>query len=279
LIELLVVIAIIAILAAILFPVFAQAREKARAAACLSNEKQIGLGITMYLQDYDETYPMAWTYGTTYTALSIEIQPYVQKINTFGANNTAGIWRCPDDSVVSTNAGVASPMDTHQTYVPVFNTPNHTPPAPGKYSPVAAMWDSIALAVTDSSGNVSYAFVGKQMGAIPDASGTIMMVETCDPESWLGSIFGGIKRPYVPAGYSGMYSAQNQLNYAGTSFQPAPGGWHTGGWNYVYADGHVKFAHADQTVGKGEGGNGNDYNGGMCYWSNPCGGWTLDPND
>jgi prepilin-type N-terminal cleavage/methylation domain-containing protein len=57
LIELLVVIAIIAILAAILFPVFAQAREKARQTACLSNMKQIGLALMMYVQDYDETNP------------------------------------------------------------------------------------------------------------------------------------------------------------------------------------------------------------------------------
>src|SRR5947208_409619 len=55
LIELLVVIAIIAILAAILFPVFAQAREKARSTSCLSNFKQLGTGFAMYLQDYDET--------------------------------------------------------------------------------------------------------------------------------------------------------------------------------------------------------------------------------
>src|SRR6184192_1344804 len=57
LIELLVVIAIIAILAAILFPVFAQAREKARQTACLSNLKQVGTGLMMYAQDYDETLP------------------------------------------------------------------------------------------------------------------------------------------------------------------------------------------------------------------------------
>ena len=59
LIELLVVIAIIAILAAILFPVFAQAREKARQAACLSNTKQLGLGVMQYTQDYDELMPVA----------------------------------------------------------------------------------------------------------------------------------------------------------------------------------------------------------------------------
>src|SRR5438552_6734610 len=59
LIELLVVIAIIAILAAILFPVFAQARDKARQTSCLSNAKQLGLGAIMYTEDYDETYPLA----------------------------------------------------------------------------------------------------------------------------------------------------------------------------------------------------------------------------
>src|SRR5688572_26955246 len=57
LIELLVVIAIIAILAAILFPVFAQAREKGRQATCLSNMKQLSLAVTLYAQDFDETLP------------------------------------------------------------------------------------------------------------------------------------------------------------------------------------------------------------------------------
>src|ERR1051326_7463049 len=57
LIELLVVIAVIAIIAAILFPVFAQAREKARSVRCLSNMRQIGTAVTMYLQDYDGQYP------------------------------------------------------------------------------------------------------------------------------------------------------------------------------------------------------------------------------
>jgi len=59
LIELLVVIAIIAILAAILFPVFAQAREQARKISCLSNTKQLSLSVLMYVQDYDETFPLS----------------------------------------------------------------------------------------------------------------------------------------------------------------------------------------------------------------------------
>src|SRR6266540_449291 len=63
LIELLVVIAIIAILAAILFPVFAQARERARMTACISNMRQIGTSLMMYVQDYDETYPYIRFHG------------------------------------------------------------------------------------------------------------------------------------------------------------------------------------------------------------------------
>jgi prepilin-type N-terminal cleavage/methylation domain-containing protein/prepilin-type processing-associated H-X9-DG protein len=67
LIELLVVIAIIAILAAILFPVFARAREKARQTSCLSNVKQLCLGFLMYVQDYDETFPPGNYYDPSWT--------------------------------------------------------------------------------------------------------------------------------------------------------------------------------------------------------------------
>jgi prepilin-type N-terminal cleavage/methylation domain-containing protein/prepilin-type processing-associated H-X9-DG protein len=76
LIELLVVIAIIAILAAILFPVFAKAREKARQSSCLSNVKQIGLGFMMYAQDYDETLPGGNVGGTGWWGNAIA--PYVK---------------------------------------------------------------------------------------------------------------------------------------------------------------------------------------------------------
>jgi len=106
LIELLVVIAIIAILAAILFPVFAQAREKARAITCVSNEKQMGLAILQYLQDNNETYPMLQYYATIGTLVQpldwqTAIYPYVKNgsngasVATGGSNGYGGIWQCP----------------------------------------------------------------------------------------------------------------------------------------------------------------------------------------
>ena len=81
LIELLVVIAIIAILAAILFPVFAQAREKARQTACLSNMKQAGLSVTMYREDFDAHYPRGYgNGGTDVVGWADAIQPYAKNI-------------------------------------------------------------------------------------------------------------------------------------------------------------------------------------------------------
>lgn len=115
LIELLVVIAIIAILAAILFPVFARAREQARGTSCLSNTKQLGLAVLMYLSDYDQAYPTMYleasdvvgdTYGELYgghagignaaqqnyarnASIVAQLNPYIK---------SHPIWICPSDS-------------------------------------------------------------------------------------------------------------------------------------------------------------------------------------
>jgi prepilin-type N-terminal cleavage/methylation domain-containing protein/prepilin-type processing-associated H-X9-DG protein len=93
LIELLVVIAIIAILAAILFPVFAKAREAARATQCKSNLKQIGTGLLMYAQDYDELIPKAWL-GTTNTASDATIN-YKWMDAIMPQVKNEGIFNCP----------------------------------------------------------------------------------------------------------------------------------------------------------------------------------------
>lgn len=107
LIELLVVIAIIAILAAILFPVFAQAREKAREIACISNLRQIGMAVRMYVQDHDETMPIFQAYNTQPAAdlpghkgIETALQPYCKSVDVF---------RCPDD------AGGPVPRDNPST--------------------------------------------------------------------------------------------------------------------------------------------------------------------
>ncbi len=118
LIELLVVIAIIAILAAILFPVFAKAREKARQISCTSNMKQLTLGILQYVQDSDEVMPVStppntvggWVYydkvgstgpngaGATFVTYDVtkgSIYPYVK---------STGVYKCPDDSSGQANS-------------------------------------------------------------------------------------------------------------------------------------------------------------------------------
>jgi prepilin-type N-terminal cleavage/methylation domain-containing protein/prepilin-type processing-associated H-X9-DG protein len=104
LIELLVVIAIIAILAAILFPVFARARENARRSSCQSNLKQIGLGVFQYTQDYDEKMPLyvvnsaANSNPTSPRGWADAIQPYLK---------SAQIFQCPSESTAATTTAAA----------------------------------------------------------------------------------------------------------------------------------------------------------------------------
>jgi prepilin-type N-terminal cleavage/methylation domain-containing protein/prepilin-type processing-associated H-X9-DG protein len=138
LIELLVVIAIIAILAAILFPVFAQAREKARQTSCLSNQKQIGTAIMMYVQDYDEYMPaVVLSQATPNLRWHEQIQSYIK---------SAQVFKCPSNPSRLFVAGTVTP----NTY------PNHYL-GNGNYNPGAGPGTGFnfrrPMDGTDTSGN------------------------------------------------------------------------------------------------------------------------------
>ena len=117
LIELLVVIAIIAILAAILFPVFARAREKARQTSCLSNSKQLGLAFLQYCQDYDDAVPLVAHYGGTnpysgsYQTYQTLLMPYIKNVQ---------IWHCPSRGGAGATDAYIMGAYPHYGYVCAF---------------------------------------------------------------------------------------------------------------------------------------------------------------
>jgi prepilin-type N-terminal cleavage/methylation domain-containing protein/prepilin-type processing-associated H-X9-DG protein len=175
LIELLAVIAIISILASILFPVFARARENARRAGCLSNMKQIGLGVMMYVQDYDEKYPPS-AYDTAASDVSAYwfgfIQPYIKSTQVFqcpssgstsrfdrnyGANQNLFTYKPNGSSVnVVSMAAVASTSKTYmimdygtyefagglETYVPKPKNANYVPGIGAVSGYAVTYWES-----------------------------------------------------------------------------------------------------------------------------------------
>ena len=161
LIELLVVIAIIGILAAILFPVFGRARENARRSSCSSNQKQIGLGILQYKQDYDERFPLVYYNGGwipsnryVYTA----IFPYVKSGQIFScpSNTSDGLPFSTDAANLATNN--SSPKSEYATNSYINNAGTSTNPSP----------------LSDA--------------AIPEPSTTIMMVDMTDNATAMNSI-------------------------------------------------------------------------------------------
>ncbi len=136
LIELLVVIAIIAILAAILFPVFGRARENARRSSCQSNLKQIGLGILQYVQDYDEKFPAANDTSFNYPWPQA-VQPYMRSLQVFicpsdpdggqpapsAANPFAGVKISYAGNALIENRVVA-PFSQNYEFIGIFGKPN-----------------------------------------------------------------------------------------------------------------------------------------------------------
>jgi len=213
LIELLVVIAIIAILAAILFPVFAKVREKARQTACLSNQKQIGLALMQYVQDNDEVFPCTktfpWTPGGQPQGIGWagELYPYVK---------SRAVFKCPDNSSSSADFVVSYAMNW-------------------------GMFPAMTLSKLNAPANTVYLF--EIDDRLPYNSGPDT---TAEVRSGCGSGFAN----NLTADQA-KYATGRLLNPGALAGDPSLGnpqmeGRHNGGANYILADGHAKWFRPSQ---------------------------------
>lgn len=208
LIELLVVIAIIAILAAILFPVFAQARAAARQAACLSNQKQIGSGMMMYAQDYDETLP-----GNT---------PGQAACGSGGgdAATSLGFMQPPNGSAQLANI-VPRDLQPYVKNVKIFRCPQSQPRTG---SPTYA--DTVT---NPNGGSCSYLFNGvvgmRSLAVMPEPANLIYTREEDFANRYAS------QRPYLQTA-TGLYLGANWSSYDKV---------HKEGANLLFCDGHAKW--------------------------------------
>jgi prepilin-type N-terminal cleavage/methylation domain-containing protein/prepilin-type processing-associated H-X9-DG protein len=210
LIELLVVIAIIAILAAILFPVFAQARDKARSASCLSNLKQLGTSLMMYVQDYDEGFPFASNYVDPYYGWQECLDPYIK------AGQRVGM----------------SYSDRLQKGRSIFVCPSYGAARGGVNDPEAGGAGSVCTnSMAVQTPNRSYAPTEGLFGIMP----------------WV--LPRNLASVYAPANVLAFVESEGSRDFADREDRPAfhECGWmmgrlrHQKGGNYVMADGHAKW--------------------------------------
>jgi prepilin-type N-terminal cleavage/methylation domain-containing protein/prepilin-type processing-associated H-X9-DG protein len=242
LIELLVVIAIIAVLAAILFPVFAQAREKARQASCLSNEKQIGTAVLMYAQDYDDQAPPFFNnvpkVGPVYW--HYWMKPYVKNLRVFicpsatGCSTSEGPLALTDQE---RQAGLAMCRGNGGTKF-VYDS-DAVPPTPWTYGPGSYGWNACFISAGRISGKtVLDERVATSFSQIPFAGETIMI--------------GEISKLINPGGLYLPPTATYAIGLGRTScFYPDAktlrqwwvnaGIRHSGGMNIIFFDGHAKW--------------------------------------
>ncbi|MCW3060641.1 MAG: prepilin-type N-terminal cleavage/methylation domain [Capsulimonas sp.] len=215
LIELLVVISIIAILAAILFPVFAKAREKARQISCLSNLKQLGTAATMYTQDYDETM-MLYVGGGSYWPNSLD--PYVKMRRA---------WYCPDFT-----GDIKTPSANSSTYGANFNVVN-------------------AVNGATTSNSVSGRPAPLTLAAFTRPAELMFMADSEDAK---GSQVTGLGCSVFAAGFVGLYdpNIQAKLSTPCAKHLVMTGGVdarHTGGANLLMLDTHAKWVR-QEAVGR-----------------------------
>jgi prepilin-type N-terminal cleavage/methylation domain-containing protein/prepilin-type processing-associated H-X9-DG protein len=265
LIELLVVIAIIAILAAILFPVFAQAREKARQISCASNEKQLGLAFVQYVQDFDEYFPQGLSGANQVTAPSQLGAGWSSQI--FPYNKAVALYHCPDDptGVVSeTTSGVTTnyfpisygynanlggnvqnnALTGSATTILLFEVTGVTndPTNNATNAPYDAVGDGVDPLFTNALVTATLPTTGTELTATPgNITATNVPGGTTAPinnaAQYATGPLGG--NPYCPGGST--YPAPTvSVASVVTAIPNAPEHANNGS-NYLMTDGHVKF--------------------------------------
>ncbi|MCW3062227.1 MAG: prepilin-type N-terminal cleavage/methylation domain [Capsulimonas sp.] len=232
LIELLVVIAIIAILAAILFPVFAKAREKARQISCASNLRQIGLGFMQYTQDNDENYPTG-SAGFLGQGWAGTVYPYVK---------STGVFKCPDDSTgPQTNGAIVSYPVSYGGNLNFLRTDGGNANDPHTGQALASL-NSPAKTVLlcEITGIFGPILNTKEQGGVAN----VVSAVTNGPTD--GQIYAFSDDPVKPGGHMqtgclGGYDCTASVQRPNGLGFNAKTGLHTDGSNYLLADGHVKW--------------------------------------
>ncbi len=226
LIELLVAIAIIAILAAILFPVFARAREQARKASCASNLRQIGLGALQYAQDYDERLPLFSLSSTSYRGFG-----------GYGANGDDGVrWADSIFPYIKSSQVFDCPSGDKK-----MQPYNRGPIAPG--GPYFDITTYSYGYVTPSSDTNPVGVAGRSLAELEDSSGTLMIVEDGRQDAGLGAETQGrlIPSPGEPIEtLGGRLNGQRHTGCAATDYGSYA-------FNALYVDGHVKWKRLTDT--------------------------------
>jgi prepilin-type N-terminal cleavage/methylation domain-containing protein len=232
LIELLVVIAIIAILAAILFPVFAQARDKARQAGCLSNAKQIALGVHMYIQDYDETTP-----GGCFAAYGCGVIAGVP-----GGSPTGYIDEAGRPTTAVTRYTALWPLLPYTKNEGIFVCPSITGWNDPTMRPQKGTFATNNLMMAGSTHPLGYHGWGAPLAAIEFPAEAVAYADSRNP--WID---GGIsyylhcrigRRTYCSVNSGTTCTGCNNL----------PTDWHNGGITQVYIDGHAKWSNMDRIL-------------------------------
>jgi prepilin-type N-terminal cleavage/methylation domain-containing protein/prepilin-type processing-associated H-X9-DG protein len=237
LIELLVVIAIITILAAILFPVFSQAREKARQTSCLSNERQLGLAMAMYVNDYDEEYPQGLEKISGQPVWAGEgwlgqCQPYIKNV---------GLGRCPSDPLSPSgpaNAPVSYGYNVNLVILPELDDYNYNSLPPGVTLATlnAASRTVLLFEVTGVLVNLSAPREGADPGGVPGRNYSAS-ANGLDNRLYAQLIFATLTQNQYATGYMG---GRLPVDPQQTQFQQAEGR-HSGGSNFLLCDGHARW--------------------------------------